>query len=309
MGKLTKHAEVLTQLHSLVKKQAEEAQKNISGVPGETVKSESIREENETTDKNSVGPENNAQGMTQKPSEDASTPVSSAKSAADLGAEILDLIRKEAEAQDKVTGVPGKDTNPEKTDEKHESTDKNDVGADKNKPQTTGEQKDSNDSSEPAKKAQETLDELANKTASYNLGREFCAALLKAASAQSEQDETQIVKEAGRRDFELLIAQAAADLENEKTAATTQYAEAEAEAAGAAYFEEVLKQAALQEALLENDELKAKVASLSSVVDETVTKEAQEKATLREQELRAKLAEDVANIVLQKINAAAQSNA
>lgn len=105
MGKLTKHAEVLTQLHSLVKKQAEEAQKNISGVPGETVKSESISEENDHTNKNSVGPENNPQGVSQKPSHDSGAPVAEAKTASDLGAQILELIRKEASQE--ASGVPG----------------------------------------------------------------------------------------------------------------------------------------------------------------------------------------------------------
>jgi hypothetical protein len=155
MGKLTKHAEVLTQLHSLVKKQAEEAQKNISGVPGETVKSESISEENDHTNKNSVGPENNPQGVSQKPSEDSSAPVAEAKTAGDLGAQILELIRKEA--TEAATGVPGEDTKPEKVNEKHETVDKNDVKSDNNTPQTTGDQKPSTDDSKPAADAKTSI--------------------------------------------------------------------------------------------------------------------------------------------------------
>jgi hypothetical protein len=105
MAKLTKHAAVLTQLHSMVKKQAEEAQKNISGVPGGDVKSVSVSDEHETTNKNSVGPENVAQGYHQKPSDDSSEPLAGSKSASDLGAEILDLIRKQADAQSSVDGL------------------------------------------------------------------------------------------------------------------------------------------------------------------------------------------------------------
>jgi hypothetical protein len=323
MGKLTKHAEVLTQLHSLVKKQAEEAQKNISGVPGVETKPESIKEEHETTNKNSVGPENNPQGYSQKPSSDPSEPVASPKTAESLGSEILELIRKHADVQDSVSGEPGKDTNPEKIDEKNETTDKNSVGPEKNTPQTTGEQKESTDDSKPVasaksagempealkehfkkkndkkedksedhkedKKAEEEVAELASKVASYELGRQFCAALLKAAS-EGEQDETQMAKEAGRRDLDLLIAQAAQDL--------TPADEKQAEAEGAAYFEEILKQAALEQAIEENEELKAKLAEITS-------KEEAEKKAQAEVAAQVDLADKVANIVLEKLQAAA----
>ena len=291
MGKLTKHAEVLTQLHSLVKKQAEEAQKNVSGVPGNDVKSESIKDENETTNKNSVGPENLAQGYSQKPSSDASEPVASAKTAETLGSEILELIRKHADVQDSATGEPCKDTKPEKINEKHETVNKNEVGADKNTPQTTGEQKESKDGSKPvasAKSAAE-VEELAAKVASYELGRQFCAALLKAAAAP-EQDERVLAKEAGRRDLDLLIAQAAQDL--------TPAQEKQAEAEGAAYFEELLKQAALEQAVEENNSLKSKLAEIEFI--ETAEKQAQEAVAAQ-----VDLAEKVAAIVLEKLKVAA----
>jgi hypothetical protein len=291
MGKLTKHAEVLTQLHSLVKKQAEEAQKNVSGVPGNDVKSESIKDENENTNKNSVGPENLAQGYSQKPSSDASEPVASAKTAETLGSEILELIRKHADVQDSATGEPCKDTKPEKIDEKHETVNKNEVGADKNTPQTTGEQKESKDDSKPvasAKSASE-VEELAAKVASYELGRQFCAALLKAAAAP-EQDERALAKEAGRRDLDLLIAQAAENLSPAQ--------EKQAEAEGAAYFEELLKQAALDQAVEENNSLKTKLAEIKS--KETAEKQAQEAAAAQ-----VDLAEKVAGIVLEKLKVAA----
>jgi len=299
MGKLTKHAEVLTQLHSLVKKQAEEAQKNISGAPQE-VKSESIKEENEDTNKNSVGPENVPQGISQKPSDDTSAPT---KAAADLGAEILKLIRKEAEA----TGVPGKDTNPESIDEKHEKVDKNKVKADCNTPQTTGEQKPSTDASAPTENAKsaEEVSELASKVASYELGRQFCAALLKAASVDSQADESSILKEAGRRDFDNLIAQADEEIANEQSEDLSKQAEDEAEASGAAYFETVLKQAALDEALQENEQLKAKLAEFSQYIEQVNTKEAAEQQAQYAVEQQAKLAEAVANVVLEKLKSEA----
>lgn len=325
MGKLTKHAEVLTQLHSLVKKQAEEAQKNISGVPGGDVKSESIKDENDTTNKNSVGPENLAQGYSQKPSADPSEPV--AKTAETLGNEILELIRKHADAQDTVTGEPGKDTNPEQIDAKNETTDKNSVGPEKNTPQTTGEQKESTDDSKPvasAKSAGEMpaalkehfekkedskkedskkeenkeeksekaaeVEDLAAKVASYELGRQFCAALLKAASVGDTQDESSMAKVAGRRDLDLLIAQAAQNLTPEQ--------EKQAEAEGAEYFEEILKQAALDQAIAENAELKAKLAEIDS--KETAEKHAQEQAAAQ-----AEWAEKVAALVLEKLKTVA----
>jgi hypothetical protein len=305
MGKLTKHAEVITQLHSLVKKQAEEAQKNISGTPGAETKPESIKAEHETTDKNSVGPENNPQGYHQKPSEDPSEPV--AKTAETLGTEILNLIRKHAEAQDTVSGEPCKDTKPESIDEKHENVDKNEAKPESNTPQTTGEQKPSDDKSEPVAKTAEEVTALANKVASYELGRQFCAALLKAASAEPSQAE--MMKEAGRRDLELLIAQAAQELDTETEkqaeAAGAAYFEKQAEDAGAAYFEEILKEAALNEAIKENEELKSKVAELSTKVDETLSKEAQEKKAAEEAAAQVKLAESVAAIVLEKLRAEA----
>lgn len=299
MGKLTKHAEVLNQLHSLVKKQAEEAQKNITGVPGDATKPESIKEEHETTNKNSVGPENNAQGIHQKPSEDPSAPTS--KTAEALGNEILEIIRKQANAQDTVSGEPGKDTNPESIQDN--GIDKNKVKPEDNKPQTTGEQKPSSDKSEPlaeAKKASEEVEELASKVASYELGRQFCAALLKTASEQTSDDAT-LMKEAGRRDLDLLIAQAAQELDVENTEET----EKQAEEAGAAYFEEMLKQAALEEAINENEQLKSKIAELSSTVEEVASKEAQEKKASEELAAQTKLAESVAAIVLEKLKTAA----
>jgi hypothetical protein len=281
----------------MVKKQAEEAQKNISGVPGGDVKSVSVSDEHETTNKNSVGPENVAQGYSQKPSEDSSEPVAKAKSASDLGTEILDIIRKQAEAQDSVTGAPG-DVKSESVSDKQEKTDKNAVKPESNKQDY--EQKASTDESKPmasAKKAE--VEELAAKVASYELGRQFCAALLKAAGETSAPSEAELMKQAGRRDFDLLIAEAAENLEsNEKQAS-----ELQAEQAGAAYFDQVLKQAALEEAIQENQQLTAKLAEYEAFVKEAQEAKAAQEAQASFEQSQTKLAEAVAATVLERLKA------
>lgn len=309
MAKLTKHAEVLNQLHSMVKKQAEDAQKNISGAPGGDVRSVSVGDEHESHNKNSVGPENVAQGYHQKPSDDGSEPLAKAKTANDLGAEILDLIRKQANAQDSVSGKPG-DVRSESVGDDKEKTDKNSIKPENNKQDYS--QKGSSDEAEPltgAKKAQ--VEELAAKVASYELGRQFCAALLKAAGDDYSEDyeedfqkeaeaaeELEMFKEAGRRDFDLLIAEAAEDLQHvEKEAAEQEeYEKQAAEQAGAEYFDEVLKQAALQEALETNEQLAAKVAEYENFF-------LQVEAEKTAQEVQEKLASSVAETVLNKLKA------
>ena len=301
MAKLTKHAEVLNQLHTMVKKQAAEAQKNISGAPGE-VKSVSVGNEHEAYNKNSVGPENVPQSYSQKPSEDPSEPLAGAKTANDLGAEILDIIRKQAEAQDSVTGAPG-DVKSESVGDDKEKADKNAVKPENNKQNYN--QKGSTDDSKPlasAKKAE--VEELAAKVASYELGRQFCAALLKSAGERFEPNETELMKQAGRRDFDLLISQAAEQLEkgsHEKQASLPHQSEKQAELAGAAYFDEVLKQAALEEVYEQNQQLSAKVAQYEEFIKQAQQEYANESAAVSVQQQQAKLAESVADIVLSKL--------
>jgi hypothetical protein len=293
MAKLTKHAEVLNQLHSMVKKQAAEAQKNVSGTPGADVKAESVGSHHESYNKNSVGPENVPQSYSQKPSEDASEPVASAKTANDLGTEILDIIRKQAEAQDSATGKPG-DVKSESVGDDQEKVDKNAVKPENNKQDYS--QKASTDESKPvagAKKAE--VEELAAKVASYELGRQFCAALLKSAGEQFEVNEVQMMKEAGRRDFDAMVAQASENLTNDKSA------EKQAELAGAAHFDEMLKQAALQEAIQENEQLAAKVAQYEAFIKQAQDEYAAQSAASSAQEQQVKLAESVADIVLSKL--------
>lgn len=295
MAKLTKHAEVLNQLHSMVKKQAEEAQKNISGAPGADVKSVSVSSEHETTNKNSVGPENVAQGYHQKPSDDPSEPLAKSKTANDLGAEILDIIRKQAEAQSSATGKPG-DVKSESVGDDQENVDKNAVKPENNKQEY--KQNPSTDSSKPlanAKKASD-VDALASKVASYELGRQFCAALLKSAGDRFETDENALMKEAGRRDFDMLISTAAENLEK-----VSQPNEKQAEQAGAAYFDELLKQAALEEAIVENELLSAKVAEYEAYINQAQQEYNKQAAEVNFQQQQVKLAESVADIVLNKL--------
>ena len=293
MAKLTKHAEVLQQLHTMVKKQAEEAQKNVSGRPGGDVKSVSVSDEHDTTNKNSVGPENVAQGYHQKPSDDTSEPLSGSKTANDLGSEILDIIRKQGEAQDSVTGKPG-DVKSESTDE--HKTDKNKV-----KPESNSQdykQKASTDDSKPlasTKKAE--VEELAAKVASYELGRQFCAALLKTAAEQQAPSEIELMKEAGRRDFDMLIAEAAENLEN------SQAQEKQAEYQGAVYFDELAKQAAYEETVAQNQQLAAKLAEYEAYVKQAEESQYAQYAAIQAQEQQVKLAESVADIVLSKLRA------
>jgi len=250
-----------------------------------------------------------AQGYHQKPSEDPSEPLSGSKSASDLGAEILDLIRKQADAQSSVDGGPNSN-NAESVSDEQDKVDKNAVKPQSNKQDYS--QKDSTDSSKPlatAKKAE--VEDLAAKVASYELGRQFCAALLKAAGTQEDDSEIALMKEAGRRDFDLLIAQAAEDLEGSEKQASLEEAEAagyayfdevvekqasleEAEVAGAAHFEDILKQAALEETATENEQLKAKLAEYENFFKQAEAEQASEA-------YQAKLASSVAETVFGKL--------
>lgn len=309
MAKLQKHAQILDQLHSMVKKQAEEAQKNISGAPGADVKAVSVGDEHESYNKNSIGPDNVPQGYHQKPSDDSSEPLAKAKTANDLGTEILNIIRKQADAQDSASGQPG-DVVSESVGDDKEKTNKNAVKPENNK-QNYG-QKGSSDSSEPlasAKKAE--VEALAAKVASYDLGRQFCAALLKAASEDS-YTEADLMKEAGRRDFDMLISQAAEELEYDeeyekqaaeeagaadfdeilKQAADESELEKAAEEAGAEYFDEILKQAAFQEVAEENAALAEKVAQYENLF---ASVQAENEAAAAQEKLAATVADTVLN--------------
>ena len=297
MAKLTKHAQVLDQLHTMVKKQAAEAQKNISGTPGGDVKSVSVSSEHENANKNSVGPENVPQGYHQKPSEDSSEPLTGAKTAQQLGTEILDIIRKQGEAQDSVTGKPG-DVKSESVGDDQEKVDKNAVKPENNKQDV--KQKPSSDESEPVADAKTAeAQDLINKLGSYKLGREFCAALLKSAGDQYAIQEIEMMKEAGRRDFENTILHAAESLDIRKKQA--ELLNKQAQEYGAAQFDNLLKQAQQQQLIEENQKLAEKVAQYEEYIKQAQEEYNQYASVQAMQEQQEKLASAVADVVLDRL--------
>lgn len=317
MAKITKRAEILENLHKLMSKEAEVAQTNISGEPLKDTKATQISESTETTDKNNVGPDklNNEQGYEQKPTSDASEPLKGAKTASDsqeainkMASEIMEAINTKlaANAQTNISGKPLEDTKATQISESTETTNKNDVGPDKLNKDQCYEQKPTDDKSEPLKGAKKAEDaELAAKIASFELGRTFCDLLLnqlqKTAGAKQQvkvaAEEAELLKEAGRRDFDTLIAQAAAELETQQAAEAEQ--EKLAEYQGAVAFDELYKQAQLEAVLEENNSLKVKLAAYEEKEKQLLAKEAAEKEEAR----FAKMAE----LVFEKLKSELQS--
>lgn len=278
MAKLQeKHAAVLEHLHKLVSKEAatpateteKVANPTASGVPGADTNYQSISDKHEQHDKNSIGADKlTPQAEQQHAATEPSAPVAKAadeksaeteKSATEIGKEVLAMIEqyKEAAAKGKpaATGVPTADTNVQAVSDKAENHNKNEIGADKLTPQNH-EQHASTEPSKPAataKKADVVNSEDVNKVASFEFGRTLAEMFIKSA----HENEVAMLKEAGRRDFELMIAQAAAELEkeqtgNEKTASNQSMSkEAAEEAAGAQAFHDLMKQAQLEQAFTE----------------------------------------------------------
>lgn len=319
MAKLTKKAEILENLHKLISKEAELAQTNISGVPLQDVDVSSISEETETTDKNSVGADklNDEQGYKQKPSDSKSAPVASPKMASDnadtinkLASDILSTINTKlaAQAQTGISGSPLKDTKATAVSDETETTDKNAVGADKLNKDQGYDQKDTTDKSEPLKGAKKAeAAELGAKIASYDLGRQFCEILLKKTAevkqTQEKQAEAELLKEAGRRDFDTLIAQAAAELETQQV--NDAHQEKQAEAQGAVAFDNLYKQAQFEAVVEENTALRTKLAEYQQLEQVVLQKE----ASAREEEKLAKMATMAANLVFEKLKNDLQATA
>lgn len=220
-------------------------------------------------------------------------------SVSDLGSQILEAINKIANS---ASGVPGQETNYTSVSKDTDSTDKNDVGADKQNDKQGYKQKPSDDGSEPStpgSKSASTEDEV-NKIAAYEYGRELCVSFLKEAFAS----EPEIYKQAGRRDFETLIASAAAELEQpaEKKAAVvaaqdTTALDKQAEEAGEQAFAELYKRAqyeiALEKAASEKAAAEARATELTQklAAAEALAKQASEKLAEKEAALQ-KRAED-----------------
>lgn len=305
MAKITKQAEIINTLHSMISKEAALAQTDVSGKPGIDTKVTSISDSTETTDKNSVGPEklNDKQNYEQKPSTDGSEPV--AKTASDIdkmASDILGAIQEKlATAQTNISGKPGKDTKITSVSDSTETTDKNSVGPEKLNDEQEYEQKPSTDSSEPVK-TKKAEDAQAVKTASYNLGASFCEALVKRASeikqAEEKTQRLEMMKQAGRRDFEVLIANAAEQIK----IAQQQEAQMLKQAAdlGAAEFEALFKQAQFEAMQEEVKELRAKLAEYSAIEKEA---EARFQAQ-REEEAQVKLASLITAAIKSELAAA-----
>jgi hypothetical protein len=306
MAKLTKQAAILEHLHALVNKEAGLAQTDVSGKPGVDTKVTSVSDETETTDKNGVGADkqNDKQKYEQKPATDESTPLANVKTSEDLaklGNDILSSITekiKAADAQTNISGKPGVDTKVTSISDSTETTDKNSIGPEKQNDKQNYEQKPSTDSSEPvkAKKAEED----AVKVASYNLGASFCEALVKRASeikqAQDSANRVEMLKQAGRRDFEVIIANAAEQLK--VAAAQEELVLQKAAQLGADAFEEIFKQAQYEAAQEEIKALRAKIAQYAEIEKEAEARYNEQ----RQQEEHVKLAAFITDSIKRELS-------
>lgn len=336
MSNINKNKAVLEQLHEMVTKEASAGAKptNISGEPGKDTNFQSVADSNEKTDKNSVGADKlKPQDYAQKPATDPSTPVkaggaepvegekpvvvetapavkaaevapvaASSDELSKMATDLLAAIEKMSGAAKPtgITGAPGKDTNFQSVSTKVEHTDKNNVGADKLKPQDYS-QKPSTDPSKPVAKAagEEVVTPVdVDKVASYELGKQLAEAIFK----QAEANALEQIKTAGRRDFELLVAQASQELETKSAQNTVKVAsvnkeaeEKQAEEAGAAAFQEMYKQAqyeyAINELSKENEQLKIKAAAIEQEKI-AAEKKAKEAVDAKEAYIASKLAEE-----------------
>lgn len=319
MTKTAKNQEILQQLHDLVTKTAGAPKPVATGVPGKEPNSGAVSEKHDTVSQNTVGPEHNTpQNHNQKPSSDPAKPTGGKKaeeatstetaatstetpveekaaattdttpvatpaateanpSVEKLGKEILELVQKFAN-NPVATGVPSKDPQWSAVSEKHDTVNQNAVKPENNTPQAHG-QKPATDPAVPVAHAKSAED--AEKVASYELGRLWGELVLK----QAYEQQLEQVKEAGRRDFELLVAQAAeqmksASKQTEKTASAVDL-DKQAEEEGAAAFQSLYKQAQVEQAVnqivAQNEALASKIAAIEKAAQE---KEAEFKAAL-----------------------------
>ena len=219
---------------------------------------------------------------------------------AELGKQLLDAIKQAQAApveksaeMPKATGKPGADTHPASVSKSTEHVNKNEQGRPENNPQEFKQEKGKDAPLHAGKKAEDVSQEDLDKQASFELGRQFCRSFLQTKVAGN----TEVYKEAGRRDFETLIAQAAAELEQEQKQAVQKqasvvYDEAQAEKLaeeqGAQAFYAMMKQA--------QEEYQAE--QIKQAFDQRISAVAAEKeaALKKAAELEAKLAEKEAAI-------------
>lgn len=248
MAKIEKHAEFLDTLHGMITKEATAGK--VTGIPGKDTNPASVGAEHDKVDKNKEGkPEHNPQEVKQekgkdgpihgKSAEEAPAPqvvsnatkdapkaaeatnTSTQKQAesepntklAQLGQQLLDTINemnKQANTAGVATGVPGKDTHYASVGSEHDKVNKNNEGKPEHNPQEVKQEQGKAAPITSHGKSAEELD--LDKEASFELGRQFARAFLSNKTAT----ESNINKEAGRRDFEALIAQASAELSAEE---------------------------------------------------------------------------------------------
>lgn len=160
---------------------------------------------------------------------------------AELGEQLIAAVaelNKQANAGT-ATGKPGGDTHPVSVSEATEHVNKNEQGKPEHNPQEF-KQEAAKDPSDPTKTHHKAAEQAElDKEASFELGRQFARTFLMSKTASH----TDMYKEAGRRDFESLIAQAAAELENDEAPKQ----EKQAAAAGAQAYQDMSKQAAAEE--------------------------------------------------------------
>lgn len=275
--------------------------------PGKDTNFQSVDGKHENHDKNSIGADKHApQNHEQHKQNDPSTPVKAASDVEKLGTELMQFLEKFAKggSAPTATGVPGKDTNFQSVSSEHDKENKNNVGADKLAPQHH-EQHKQTDPSTPVKSAEEQ-----QKIASEALGRALVQTILK----QAADSELQLLKEAGRRDFEMLVATAAEGLAGKsskqvKTASVN--IEKQAEEDGAAYFQQLKKQAEFEQFIQEVRGLEAKHAEAIKEVETLRNKVAEaeqakaklEKMAAQEEENRklVAMAELISNSVTDRV--------
>jgi hypothetical protein len=211
-----------------------------------------------------------------------------------LGKELIDMISNYKEAaKPEVVGAPGKDTHPVQVSAKHDTSDKNAVGADKVKPQTTGVQQPTCETAPciPGKSAEET-----DRIASYELGKLWAETIFK----QSQAQDLQMAKEAGKQDFEQMIAQASEQLQATKAQQQKQASEnrqivKQAEMNGKMAFTTLLNQAKLEQKFAEQAEQIKKLSEVQSTKTASVNPEVEalkQQLAEKEAQLNARLFEE-----------------
>lgn len=299
MANPDKNKQVMDQLASIITKSASTKVAEDAKVTGpEQVKAESAPAA--PVVQNNVTPEKVEQKKEQTPSTDVNVPAKETKEASatlkDMATQLLAEIQKQANASlTPVTPLPAVSQAPVH------------VNQNELKPEAVVqkvEQKPSTDKNKPLSKTKsaEELEREANvdKTASYLLGKQFAEAI----AQQALNEKVAMAKEAGRRDFEIMISKAAKALEASKPAEkqASQDMSKQAEDAGAAEFQRLYKQA--QDELVQTkqasqiDQVKQYVAGIQKQAAEQINtlkaqlaeKEAAIKAAALEQKENEKIA-------------------